>query len=48
MKTWCESFVTLAYPFAARHEKFELREACWPCLHTSFAQDGCLTQLEIP
>ena len=48
MKTWCELIVTLEYPFAARHELSELREACRPYLDTSFAKEWCLTQLEIP
>ena len=48
MKTWCELIATLAYPFAARHELSKLREACRPYLHTSFAKEECLTQLEIP
>ena len=46
--TWCEPIAALAYPAAARHKLFWLREACRSYLYTSFAKDGCLTQLEIP
>ena len=48
MMTRCEPIATLAYPIAARHGLSELREACRSYLHTSFAKEGCLTQLEIP
>ena len=47
MMTWCECFATLAYPCATHDELLELREACRSLVHASFANETCLTQLEI-